>query len=123
MHALLQAIDNVQQGLAEDGPILIFEDDVTFYSSFRVALYNAIHMLNYFRPVWKLLAMDWAYARGRSSLVHNLLDQASCYLNNHAYVVANAATVQMLFDGYNAAGIKPADWAWHELAGVHLCAE
>jgi len=99
LHVLFQIRDKVLAG-GKEGPVLILEDDVTFYEEFQPILKTTLPILP---EDWEILAAGHCYLNCSSTFITNIQDvcKADFWLCLDGYIVRDLNTVIKLISHIN----------------------
>ena len=115
MSVWLQAIDSVEDGRANDGAILIFEDDVALSDAFENIVPKLVSNLNKLDDKWVILGLGYSANHNPSVGIPYLLDKNEGFGCMHAYILRDARSAQLMFDIENTPWVPRNDHGWWKL--------
>jgi len=117
LHVFFQIRDKIKAE-GNDGPVLILEDDVSFYDEFKVILKTALAKLP---PDWEILGPGHCSFNclNQTNLSENICKTDVWYCT-HGYIVRNLITVEKLITYFNTEHFEVADHITHKLANNSL---
>ncbi len=114
----LHALDNIEKGLFNDGPILVLEDDSKLDLHFMEKANSVIKWLTYTDPNWGLLGFGYSNAQNYffNDIKSDVLAiRVNRYSYTHAYVLRSASMLKLFLQIGNIPNVPVIDIMWHPL--------